>query len=368
MSIALEGIKEDGYRLGDYQAIRYDRESSLFGDSYLSRLYGLCRDAKRRSGDGILTTIFGGNPPSNFDAIVSYLAARPVIVMGEWVEGEFREAGFTFPLITCGAPGIPEKAIFAGYGFFPHVWGTPELPVMAMLGLCYLFQEFDVKAIHGTRYEENALTWRFTQQFGFKETGRVPYYQLKNGKLVDGIVTTLLRVDFEQYVEQFLVEQYRAEGEPVVEESRATIEAQMARLVAGEIPVVFFPSGSSYVPPMPESFAGRMEVDCPGAGVYYFNPAMLTHAQVQKAAAEGTHGEFLGHVQNKVEAIVAGRTCVVQALAPDGTVLQDSVVSDRPEAIRAQIASFKARFADCHCAVVSAKKALGDRKVSPQKA
>lgn len=209
MSVALEGLQEDGYRIGDLQALRYDRATPPFFDGYLGKLYNLCASSKRRSGDGILTALFGGNPASNFDAIVSYLAQRPVIVLGEWKDGVFVEAGFCFPLITCGTMET-ERAMFCGFGFFKPYWGTPELTVLAMLGLSYLFQEFDLKAIHGTRYRDNVLAWNFTKQFGFKEIGEIPHYQLRKGKLVPGVVTSLLRGDFERYVENWLVEQYRA--------------------------------------------------------------------------------------------------------------------------------------------------------------
>jgi len=210
MSIALDGLKEDAYRIGDLQALRYDRTKPPFFDGYLGKIYTLCLQSKRRSGDGIVTAIFGGNPPSTFDAIVSYLAQRPVIVMGEWQEdGSFQEGGFAFPLLTCGTVET-ERAMFAGYGFFSHTWGKPELPVMAMLGLAYLFNEFNLKAIHGTRYPDNFLTSRFLAQFGCKEVGEIPYYQLRGARLVPAVVSTILREDFERYVEEFLVAQNRA--------------------------------------------------------------------------------------------------------------------------------------------------------------
>lgn len=216
MSVAFEGIKEDNYRMEHnghvLQAIRYDRANTeLFPDGYLGKIYQLCRASRRRSGDGILTAIFGGNPDSSFESIVSYLAARPaIVVLGEWTPEGFVEGGFAFPLLSCGVKP-PELAAFCGYGFFKHTWGTEELQVMAMLGLTYLFQEFGLKAIHGTRYESNVLTANFLSQFGFKDVGRIPEYQLKDGVLVPAIVSTLLRKDFEGYVENFLVEQYRAE-------------------------------------------------------------------------------------------------------------------------------------------------------------
>lgn len=227
-SIALEGLQEDQYRYGNYQAIRYDKTNTdFFPVGYLAKLYNLCRQSGRRGGDGILTAIFGGNPASDFDSIVSYLAARVVIVLGEWQEdGTFREGGFAFPIIMCGVKA-PEVSMFAGYGMFRHVWGQPGEPVMAMLGLAYLFQEFGLKAIHGTRRIENRLTARFMTPFGFKEVGTIPEYQLKDGVLVPAVITTLLRADFEAYVENFLVAEYRAAkaAEPVAEVKLTITEA-----------------------------------------------------------------------------------------------------------------------------------------------
>jgi len=250
MSVALEGLQEDGYRIGDLQALRYDRNVQPFFDGYLGKLYNLCAASKRRSGDGILTALFGGNPPSNFDAIVGYLAQRPVVVLGEWKDGTFVEAGFCFPIITCGTSDT-ERSMFAGYGFFKPYWGTPELPVLAMLGLSYLFQEFDLKAIHGTRYRDNVLTWNFTKQFGFKEIGEIPHYQLRNGKLVSGVVTSLDRGDFERYVENWLVEQYRAANP--VEPSAESVVAPTATIL--EMPA---PAPPPPAPAAPVDFEAQL--------------------------------------------------------------------------------------------------------------
>lgn len=220
----LAALQEDLYRLGDLQAIRYDKtRTDLFPEGYLGHIFNLCKASKRRSGDGILTTLFCGNPASDFDSIVSYLAARPVVVMGKWEEERFVEYGFAFPVITVGRQGT-EKSLFAGFGFFSHAWGKEETPILAMLGLAYLFQEFDLRAVHGTRFVENVLATKFMDQFGMKVVGEVPSYQLKGDKLVPGVVSSLLRADFEAYVEDFLVRAYREEvGEP--EPEPAPVEA-----------------------------------------------------------------------------------------------------------------------------------------------
>lgn len=202
MSIAFEGLKEDKYRIGDLQAIRYNRTQPPFYDEWLVSFYDQCRESQ------ILDRVFGGNPPSTFESIVSYLASKPLIVMGEWTEEGFKEAGFAFLILPCGTPQT-ELSAFCGFGFLKHVWGQPELPVLAMLGLTHLFQEFNLKAIHGTRYPENVLAARFMSQFGMRDIGTIPDYQLRDGKLVPAVVSTLSRSDFEKYVEEFLVAQYR---------------------------------------------------------------------------------------------------------------------------------------------------------------
>jgi hypothetical protein len=221
VSVAFDGLKEDHYRIGDLQALRYERNTPPFYDGFLAKIYTLCRESKRRSGDGILTATFGNNPASNFDSIMQFLAARPLIVLGEWRGEEFHEAGFAFPVVACGSKDT-ELSQFAGFGMFRKYWGTEELPVLAMLGLTYMFAEWDLKAIHGTRFEDNLLTARFMAQFGFREDGFIPKYQLRDGKLVGAVVSTLLREDFEAYVERWLLEQFQsdeveAEPEPEVE-------------------------------------------------------------------------------------------------------------------------------------------------------
>lgn len=368
MSIAFDGIKEDNYRIGDLQALRYDRNAAPFYDGYLAKIYTLCRESKRRSGDGILTATFGGNPASHFDAVVPFLAARPLIVLGEWKEDVFHEAGFAFPVVTCGSKDT-ELSQFAGYGFFSHVWGKPELPVLAMLGLTYMFNEWGLHAIHGTRFEENLLTARFMAQFGFKEDGRIPKYQLRDGKLVPAIVTTLMREDFEKYVENWLVEAFKENPiamvgtaeHPAIEESTETIDAQVGRLASGSIPVVFFPRDSVYVPPIPQGMELRVAQSGPGAGIYFFNPQKISGEQIDQAAAEGTHGKLLGHVQNKTDLLPNSPVFIIQAIGPDGVVLQDSVVERTAAATSAQIDEFRRRFPDCEVKVSNPVDVLNER-------
>lgn len=206
--IALTAIKDDGYRFGEFQAIRYDRKTGSFPENILSDLYFEAKDSRRRSGNGVLDALFGGNPESHFDAVVPYLATHPLIILGEWDGDRFIPGGFAFVSIICGTAET-ERSAFCGYTIFRRYWGTDEAKILSILGLTALFQEFNLVAIHGIRYEENLLTERFVSQFGFKETGRIPHYQLKDGKLVPGIVTTLLRSEFEEFLEKWLADAWR---------------------------------------------------------------------------------------------------------------------------------------------------------------
>lgn len=223
MSIALDSLKEDGYRLGDLQVLRYDKANhELFEVGYLGRLYEKCRESR------ILDALFGGNPASDFDSIVSYLAQRPLILLGQWQGSQFIEYGFAFPTVTIGGPST-ERSVIAGYGFFRNSWGSEAQKVLAMLGLAYLFTEFKLLAIIGNRYPDNLLTARFMAQFGFKECGSVPRFQLRGAKLVPMVVSALMIEDFEAYVEEWLVAQLHAEmPEPVEESPVAIVEVEPA--------------------------------------------------------------------------------------------------------------------------------------------
>ena len=221
MGIALDGLREDNYRLGDLQALRYDPNKAPFHDGYLAQVYFQCKKS------GILRVLFGENPPNTFDGIVSYLAARPVIGLGRWaiVEEEIRSfdlCGFAFPIVTIGNKS-PELAMFAGYGFFKRVWGTEDQKILAMLGLAYLFNEFEVKAIHGTRFEDNVLTARFMEKFGFKTIGTIPNYQIRDGVLCSAVVSSCDRDDFERILERELVSLFRPE-EAIPEAPQVPVE------------------------------------------------------------------------------------------------------------------------------------------------
>jgi hypothetical protein len=377
----LLALKEDGYRLGDLQAIRYDKKNAdLFPDDYLGHLYNRCRESKRRSGNGILDALFGGNPASDFNSIVAYLASRSyLIILGRWEGDKFHELGFAFSVISCGFPHT-EKSLFGGYGFFRDAWGTSDQEIVTMLGLAYLFKELDIIALHGIRYEENLLTARFMAKFGFKVDGAIPYYQLKGNKLATGIISTLLRTDFEDYVADFLVKQYRAAevdtlapvaaAQPVFDNSRESIDEQVSRLAAGEIAVVFFPYSATYVPGIPAGMDLKVIAQGEnGAGIYFFNPRQVEEAQVgplkiipqprlvPPAPVIDVQWPEVDEVIPEAERtapVAVEDLVVVQAFGEDGALLRDKIVERTAEAVAVQFEVFERRFPGCRCEVVAA--------------
>jgi len=224
MASILEAFKEDSYQVGPLQVIEYNRHrTELFKDGYLGDLYFRLRGNRfsNRGGNGVLEALFCGMDDLSYDKIVSYFAARPLLILGEWqntvpkgnpfgVEEHFEPAGVLFPATTIGNAAT-EKSVIIGYTFFRPYWGKPEAEVLGMLGLAYFFVELNVQAILGMRYDSNSLTARFVRVYGTKDVGWIPKFMVRNGKLVDAVVSCLLKEDFEAYVERQLLEAFRSE-------------------------------------------------------------------------------------------------------------------------------------------------------------
>ena len=209
----LKAIKDDHYRIGDLQAIEYHRTNTqIFKPGFLGDLYFMLKGNRynRRDGDGILEALFCGMKDLSYDAIVSYLAGRPIIVLGIWQGVTFNPAGFCFPTTVMGEGD--QKAAFAGYGFQRKWWGSDEQEVLAALGISVLFSELSLLSLHGMRYAENAQTAKFMQRFGFRDVGTIPHYMLRRGKLVDGVVSTLSRERFEEVLARMLSGESDGEG------------------------------------------------------------------------------------------------------------------------------------------------------------
>lgn len=228
-------LKEEGYRWGDCQVLRYDaKRVDVFPQAYVTKLYNLCRGDGKHS--NILPNLFCGMSNLDHDSITTYLLQRPLLILAVWRSNyDFAEAGIAFPVLFQPPLNVhaAERMSFSGYGYFRDWWGTPEITVLSMLGLAYIFTEFNLSAIHGVRYPSNQRTACFLAQFGFKEVGRVPRYQMKDGVLVDGVVSTLLIEDFESYVERKLLELVdgKAGGEQSGKRRRGSEPVRTARRV-----------------------------------------------------------------------------------------------------------------------------------------
>ena len=225
----LAALQEDAYKWGDLQVLRYVKTE--FADDFLAHLYHRCRESKRRSGNGILDALFGGNPASDFNSVVTYLASRPVLlILGKWVDEEFVELGFAFSTVSMGGPNT-EKSLICGYAFFSSAWGSEDQAILTMLGLAYLFKEFDLQCVIGNRYIDNVLTAKFMSRFGFNDCGQIPCFQLRGTKLVPMVVSALLRADFEEVVSEFLVNEWRKAKpfEPEPEEKLTITEVEPAK-------------------------------------------------------------------------------------------------------------------------------------------
>lgn len=336
---ALADLQAQDYRLGDCQAIRYDRtRADLFSDGYLGRLYFLLKECGRHGGDGILTAMFGGNPPSAFDAIIPFLAARPLIVLGTWKGGQFTEAGLCYPILYCGTQQT-EMAAFCGFGFLPPVWGSDELCTLGILGLAMLYQELNLVAIHGTRFPANMLAARFMEQFGFHTVGELPHYQLQEGKLVPAVIATCSRETFETVAAAYLRSFYPPEGP----KSYQTAEESSLRLLrAGEVKAVWFPVGTKEIPPLPEGMRscivdGGFHAD----GIWYYNPGLVTEVEIWIEAGNDRHAALLApRPQAEVIAEETPKKLTLRVTRGDGSLVTKLTVPATAQAIETACADF----------------------------
>jgi hypothetical protein len=249
----IELCGQGNFRWGACQAIVYDPRKPTFPQPFLYSLYERTRlsgqrhplplDLNNRATLGLLPSLFCGMTNLGPDAICAYLSARAVCVVGEWrtdiaravlrtdslgkdvvvFEGEgeeekFHPLGYCFPSTgpttsEQSKTGIPSNAMFAGYAIFSEAWRTPQQQVLMYLGLAWLFHTFKLVALHGSRYQTNHLTARWTRQFGFQDCGTLPYCMAgePGGLLVPGVFSTLLRKDFEERLREVL-EKIRAQS------------------------------------------------------------------------------------------------------------------------------------------------------------
>jgi hypothetical protein len=244
----LQLVRDSCYRWGSCQAILYDRaREELFPQPYLAELYQRAR-ASGRAKLGILEPLFCGQRDLSLDAITSYLASVPLVVLGEWrdwnpppaisverinaldpqirgivVAGQMRQAsltsphfhplGFCFPALMPNIaapqhqPSSP-NSLFGAYAFFAEAWRSPQQHVLTYLGVSYLFYEFRAAAIHGVRYADNHLTARWMRQFGFRDLSpALPsyLYRYATGELASGVISSCQREDFADLLRQVLL-------------------------------------------------------------------------------------------------------------------------------------------------------------------
>jgi hypothetical protein len=113
----------------------------------------------------------------------------------------------------------------------------------------------------------------------------------------------------------------------VIEEPMETIAAQFESLLAGTIPCVMIPAGSSYIPSVPGGMAALVvDKDCPGAGTWIYNPEQILPDQITSRAIAGSHGALLGHLESR-DTLGTRRCMVVQVVNAAGVVVQDSLVA-----------------------------------------
>ena len=192
MSI-LQAFAEDGYRVGDFAAIRYDKaRTEIFPEGWIGEVYFRLKGGmynRKSKTDSILEKTFCGIIDLSYDNIVSYLSKLPIIAMGKWDDKKFTIYGLAF--VTTMIGNETHRTATAGY--------------VMLLGLSLLFGAFNLESVHGVRGIENRLTAKFVERFGFKDDGVIPSWMMKRGRLVPAVISSCLREDFEQYVEEKLI-------------------------------------------------------------------------------------------------------------------------------------------------------------------
>ena len=221
LSNPIDLCQKASFRWGALQALLYEPTNPMWHQPFLFRLYEKTRlsgqrhpkplDLNDRRTLGPLPVLFCGMTNLGPDAICKYLSERAVCVVGEWRGETFAPLGYCFPsTVPSVSPqsltGIPSNSVFAGYTMFSECWRTPQQRVLMYLGLAWLFHTYKLVALHGSRYETNHLTARWTHQFGFKDCGILPHCMADEpgGPLVSAVFSTCLRTDFESMLRDVL--------------------------------------------------------------------------------------------------------------------------------------------------------------------
>src|SRR5579872_3089224 len=205
---SISSLASTDFSLGNCQVLQYNPPlpgtAQLFPDNYLSALYS------RMKASLTLERTMCGMLNLSHDAIVSYLASKPLFAAIEWDQyhTRFQTLGFGFIVAWIGPPpSTPgERSAMGGYSMFPESWGSPEAEVLAMLGIARMFHTYSLQSLYGQRYIRNALTARFMQRFGFKDLATLPdFMPHRNGNsngpsLAPCVVSRLSRLDLNDYV------------------------------------------------------------------------------------------------------------------------------------------------------------------------
>lgn len=213
-------FESDNYRLGNCSLKVYNRRDPAFTKHFTSLPLHLYLKSQASSPHFLRDTFCGMRDLSS-DAICSYLASRaplilmcvdrPIIREGD---PEFSIAGYAFPTVWCGStPSATAanttlhphgRAALMGYAVFREFWGKPEATVLGMLSAAYFFASFGLTALHGQRYSHNDVSSRWLARYGGRSVGPIPRFLLLGEELIDMYIDTILREDFEVYVNQLL--------------------------------------------------------------------------------------------------------------------------------------------------------------------
>jgi hypothetical protein len=137
-------------------------------------------------------------------AIITYMVAQKLIVLGKWEGETLRTGGVCWATAVMGSK---EKSAFGAYGFLRWTWGTEEQTWLAWLGLSYLMGETGggLVQLHTQRYESNHVSAKFLEQFGFHDLAVVPKLLIRGDTLESGVLSTLSRDEMENNLSRAIV-------------------------------------------------------------------------------------------------------------------------------------------------------------------
>ncbi len=166
----------------------YDRSLPMFPECFWTRIYFLLK------GNGLDQMFASGIDHDGF--IAYFVAGRFPIVAGiETGDGGWEEVGISWlePMIWTDQARVARIHV----AIMPR-WRTAKAALVAgLLGLKFCFERYGIQCLYGAFYGENLRARRYDEFLGFSEFHRLPRFSLRNGKLEDMIVGTLLREDFD---------------------------------------------------------------------------------------------------------------------------------------------------------------------------